>query len=272
MDNNIRLTYRNDSEIHYFLFENNSTFLFKDVFTQDNQENISDFDFLSYSELLNIHLNKSRYNSGSRYILLRYKDKIQFIDLVDVINKMHLDKDWHYDYIESINTTNKPYEIAFITHNPTYGVQGIKILKFNKSFDFDLIYEMEDLELEGAFHNLTFNSNSNKFSLLLYNYNYLTICEYSIGKKTKSLNEIPQKMFKTEFEYFKKGILKLNMKYLNDNTLCIVRNSDFIIFDLNEGKTLEIINRDLDTSYLITSHSLKYKMNKKSCEIDLNQY
>lgn len=272
MDNNIRLTYWDDNGIHYFLFDNNGVVIFKDILTQDNQESISNFDTLSYSELLKIHQENSRFSHIADDILLRHNDKMQIINLIDLIDEMHLDRDWDYEYVESLNITNKPYEIAFITHNPTYGVQGIKILKFNSSFDLDLVYEMEDLHFDGAFHNLTFNSNGDKYALLLYNHqdhkDYLTICEYSVKNVERSLNERPLSMFKTDFEYWEFG--ELNTEYLNDNILCIIRNSDLILFDLSKGKAIELIKRDLNSSYTINSHSVEYELNEKSCEININ--
>lgn len=261
MDNNIRLTYWDNYGMFYCLFDKNGTILFKDILTKDNEKNISNFDNLSYSELLKIHENESLNGYYTRHILLRHRNKTQLIDVISFINDIYDKRDWEYEYIECARTTNKPFEIAFIINHTSYGVQGVKILNFNSSFDLKIIYEMDNLRFDGAFHNLTFNSIGDKYSLLLYNYDYLTICEYSIGKNIRSINEFPLKMFKTNFGYFKYG--PLNMEYLNDKILCIARNSDFIVFDLNTGKVIEVINRDSGAPYLITINSLKNELLEK---------
>ncbi len=245
MDNNIKLTYWDFKGTHFYLFDKNGVVISKD------------------------NLPRSLHMSND--ISLRYEYNYKSIDLIDLIDELQLERDWDYEYVENLITTNKPYEIAFITQNPTYGAQGIMIFKFNTSFDFDLIYEMEDLNFNGTFHNLTFNSNGDKYALLVYNHqdqkDYLTICEYQIKNNERSLNERPLRMFKTDIGYLEFG--ELNTEYLNDNTLCIVRNSDLILFDLIKGKTIKIINRDLNSSYSINSHSVEYELNEKYCKINI---
>lgn len=270
MDNNIRLTFLDDNGLNYYLFDNNGFLIFSNILNQDNKDIILDFDSLNYSQLLKIHQEKEN-GYLSNNIFLRYQTKTEIIDLIDLIDKKCPKKDWDCEYVESIKPTNKPFEIGFITHNPTYGVQGVKIFNFNRFFDFNLIYEMDNLHFDGAFHNLAFSSNKNKFCLLLYSYqnhkDYITICEYSVEKNRHSLNERPINMFKTDFGYWDFG--ELDSKYLNDETLCIIRNSDLILFDLSKGKVDKVIKRDLNSPYSINSHSLKYELNNTSCMVDI---
>lgn len=268
MDNNIQLTFLDDNGLNYYLFNIDGLLIFRDILNQNIKSN---FDTINYTELVKIH--KEDFDGYlSDNILLKHLDKFQKIDLIDLIDKIHLDRDWDYEYVESIKPTSKPFEIGFITHNPTYGVQGIKIFKFDISFNFNLMYEMEDLHFDGAFHNLAFNPNGDKFTLLLYNYkdskDYITICEYLVKNNERSLNERPLNIFKTDFGYWEFG--QLNSEYLKDNILCIIRNSDLILFDLSKGKTKEILKRDLNSSYSITSSKLKYQFNEESYEINMN--
>lgn len=191
-----------------------------------------------------------------------YKDNKEILSS-DLHNELiKLEKDWYgYEYIECLTSTNISNQFSFITVDANYGVQGVKIYQINSSSNLDLLYDMDDLDFDGAFHNLTFNSKGEKFILLLYerdkNLNdYISICEYRVDNNKK-----PNIIFKTGFGYWEYN--ELYTHYLTDTVLCIVRNSDIILFDLVVGKAKEILNRDLNSMYLIDFNILIYQINQK---------
>ncbi|ROI06901.1 hypothetical protein EGI16_03080 [Chryseobacterium sp. G0240] len=182
------------------------------------------------------------------------------INLLDLCENE--EKDWiDYEYIESLKSTNQPYQLAFIAVHVTYGVQGVKVFQIDTSSQLELKYEMDDLELKGAFHHLAFNTTGEKFTLLLYERDhnltdYFSICEYSVKASGK-----PERIHKTRHGYW--SFDQIHTHYITDNILGIVRNSDIIIFDLTNSTTIEIIPPDLNSAWYIDFNIIIYQSDSK---------
>ncbi|MCV2484922.1 hypothetical protein OD917_08315 [Flavobacterium sp. SH_e] len=185
------------------------------------------------------------------------KDETTFEALLSD-DQLYPEKEWSgYEYIESVTKTNITNQFAFIAHHANYGVQGVKIFKFNQSKKIDLIYDMDDLDFNGAFHNLSFNSKGDRFVVLLYNRDKFqndsfSICEYSVLE-----NKRPLRVIKTKFAYWKFGAL--HTFYITDRLVCIVRNSDIIIYNLEFEKLKETLKRDFRSAFYAGNNVLIYQ-------------
>ncbi|WP_218033564.1 hypothetical protein, partial [Adhaeribacter aerolatus] len=267
-ENLIKLAYNDygNQEIYYYQFDLDGKEILKRILTS-NKEDIflglntkNNFDLVFMDEMSIYKSNCSIYKNNEEII------KVNLLEILE-----NDDKDWGgYDYIECLISTNKPFQLAFIAAQPDYGVQGVKIVQINPAKNLELVYDMDDLTFDGAFHNLTFNFSSDKFTLLLYTggkvgkgkdrdkvtKEYFSICEYSIENPKK-----PIRIFRTDFGYWGEGDLYTH--YLTDSLLCIVRREDLIIFDLNQGKTQEVIERDCDSGFYVSFNIIIYKINQE---------
>lgn len=243
--------------IHYFQFDINGYSILQQTLSNNRKEILLN---LNNDKLIEVFFIDEHYSYDAKCKFYNDNKEILSSDLHDELEKV--EKDWHgYEYIECLKSTNVSNQLSFITVHANYGVQGVKIYQINSSSNLDLLYDMDDLDFDGAFHNLTFNSKGENFILLLYerdkNLNdYFSICEYSVNNNKK-----PNIIFKTDFGYWEYN--ELFTHYLTDTVLCIVRNSDIILFDLIAGKTKEILNRDLNSIYFVDFNILVYQINKK---------
>lgn len=169
-------------------------------------------------------------------------------------------KDWGtYEYVEGITGTNKPNQFAFINVHANYGVDGIKIMQFTDSGKLEMIYDMDDFYDPN--HNLAFHPHGEKFIVLLFKYDkhakkdYFSICEYSTDKNK------PLRVIKTSFSHQAQG--KIKTQYITDTLLCISRYGDLIIFDLDTGRSRDIITRDEHSPFYAGPGILIYQLKNK---------
>ncbi|MCZ8197203.1 MAG: hypothetical protein O9267_06330 [Flavobacterium sp.] len=257
VNNSFEIICRDYHNIQCFLFDINGHNILQKTLSNNRKEILLNLNNDNFIEVFFTDEHHS-YDANCKF----YKDNKEILssDLHDELEK--IEKDWYgYEYIECLKSTNVSNQFSFITVHANYGVQGVKIYQINSLSNLDLLYDMDDLDFDGAFHNLTFNSKGEKFILLLYerdkNLNdYISICEYSIDNNKK-----PNIIFKTDFGYWEYN--ELFTHYLTDTVLCIVRNSDIILFDLVTGKAKEILNRDLNSIYFVDFNILIYQINKK---------
>jgi len=213
---------------------------------------------LTYDNSIDVIFINDNFSYEAKCKVYKQNKEVLSINLHDELEKS--DKDWDYEYVESIVSTNQKNQFSFISVHANYGVQGIKIYEIN-STEMNFIYDMDNLVYKGAFHHLSFDKTGQKFIVLLYerdkNYqDYFCICEYSISDNKK-----PIKIHKTEYGYWNFG--QLYTQYLNESMLCIVRNLDIILFDLVKGKTKEILKRDLNSDYFVSFNILLYHLEGK---------
>lgn len=173
-------------------------------------------------------------------------------------DELYPEKEWSgYEYIESVTKTNIANQFAFITHHANYGVQGVKIFKFNESNNIDLLYDMDDLEFNGAFHNLCFNSKGDRFVVLLYTNDKFYTDSFSILEYSILDNEKPSRIIKTKFAYL--GFGTLYTHYITDRLICVIRNFDIIIYDLEFEQLKQTLKRDLDSAFYAGCNILIYQ-------------
>ncbi|WP_396151958.1 hypothetical protein [Flavobacterium sp.] len=186
-------------------------------------------------------------------------NEIIFLDFLN--EDLYPEKDWGcYHYLEALTTTNKPNQLAVIVVHPYWQVDGIKI--FNYFNNLELIYDLDDENLDGAIHDLTFNSKGDKFVALLYKYNeseskdFISILEFSTDNE-KTYN----KLIKTAIGYWDNRIEKVH--YLTENLICIINCTDIYIFELDTNKNIQAIERDKLSPFYVTFNCLVYQFNKK---------
>lgn len=259
LENCFQIVCADNDKVYSFEFYVNENLIFQKVLSENQKKTILQ---------LNNHNNldvifKDDYSYEAKCLVYSKKDEFFEINLHDEFDKQFdlQEKDWDYEYVESIVNTNQENQFSLISVHANYGVQGVKIFQINSSKELDLIYDMDDLDFEGAFHNLAFSPNGKNFIVLLYerrkNFtDYFSICNYSLENNKK-----PTKICKTDYGYWTFG--DLHTHYLNEIILGIVRSTDIIIFDLDNEKTIEVLERDLNSDYFIDYNILIYQLNKK---------
>lgn len=238
--------------IHLYEFDLFGDFILKELLSEDGIEMLL--------EIKGNNLIEPLYTNGEfTYdgICKIYKDKREVVttNLLDLCVNYHRDCS-QYEYMSCLTSTNQKNQLAFTVVHANYGAQGVKIFQLNSSFDLNLIYELDDIELDKGIHNLTFNSIGDKFSLLGYSEKNLSVHEYSIKNNKQSI-----KNYSTNFNHLDFQVLYTH--YLTMELLCIVRKNDFMLFDLIEGKSKEIIYRDSNTDYFVTFNLVIYQYRQK---------
>lgn len=185
------------------------------------------------------------------------KDEVSFEVLLND-DLIYPEKEWcGYEYIESVTKTNITNQFACITHHVNYGVQGVKIFKINQSKTIDLIYDMDDLDFNGAFHHLSFNSKGDRFAVLLYTNDKLYTDSFSILEYSVLDNKKPIRIIKTKYAYLAFGTL--HTRYLTDRLVCVIRNSDIIIYDLEFENLKQRLKRDINSAFYAGNGILMYQ-------------
>ncbi|SDX75080.1 hypothetical protein [Flavobacterium degerlachei] len=256
----IIVNYINNYGINYYEFNLKGTIVYQKHISEEKEEIV----LVRHNEsILNSISNHVQFSYKPISIFSKFNEEIIKVDLLD--ESLYSEKDWcEFEYIECVTKTNKPNQFAFICTHANYGAQGVKIFEFDNSNNLNLMYDLDDLDFDGAFHNLAFNSSGDKFTVLLYerdesHNDYFSICEYSVTNNKK-----PLKIFKTNFRYWE--FANLNTHYITEILLCIVRNCDLIIYDLVIGKVKEKLKRDFDTAYFIDFNIVIYQ-NKGKMEV-----
>ncbi|WP_125720740.1 hypothetical protein [Flavobacterium ustbae] len=173
-------------------------------------------------------------------------------------DELYPEKEWSgYEYIESVTRTNISNQFAFIAHDVNYGVQGVKIFNFTRSKSIELIYDMDDLDFDGAFHNLSFNSKGDRFVVLLYKHDKFNADSFSILEYSVLDHKKPLKIIKTKYAYWEFG--KLHTHYLTDRFICVIRNSDILIYDLEFEKLKQTLKRDFRSAFYAGNNILIYQ-------------
>jgi|GEM_PF-3089391 len=252
----IIIGYGNRDGINYFQFDFSGKNIYHKLFPKKGEI------FLVYhntTEFTAIYLEDFTYSPITTFWT---EDTTTFkIDLQE--GDLYPEKEWgEYEYIESLIKTNRVNQFSFICHHANYGVQGIKIFELDKSNSLNLLYDFDNLELKGAFHNLAFNSDGSKFTVLLYQGNEsmkdsFSIYEYSANPDIKQ----PLKIIKTEYGYWE--YYKLYTHYLTDELLCVVRNNDILIFDLELEIVKDVYKRDFRSPFHIDFNVVLYTNNNK---------
>lgn len=257
LQNHFQIVFTDYKQVYSFEFDINGNLISKKILSENREKTILQLD--NYN-IINVVFTDEHYSYEAKCNLLYKNGKFLEISLHDEFDKQ--EKEWcGYEYIESLVNTNQQNEFSLINVDATYGVQGVKIYRINSLGKLDLMYDMDDLDYEGAFHELTFNSTGNNFTVLLYERSinftdYFSILEYSIDNNKK-----PKKIYKTEYGYDTFG--NIYTHYLNDSILGIIRNTDIIIFDLENGTTREIFKRDADSAYYVGNNVLIFQSNEE---------
>ncbi|AZA84146.1 hypothetical protein C1637_16795 [Chryseobacterium lactis] len=247
-----------DSEnIYYFKFDGSGNLVSQELLSQDKKDILLRLNDQNKIEQLFFDQHSS-YHSNCK--IFKNHQEILQVNLLDQCENE--EKDWvGYEYMECLKSTNQPGQLAFIATHATYGVQGVKVFGINDSQQLDMVYDMDDLDYDGAFHNLAFNATGEKFTVLLYENDDDLNDSFSIFEYSVHNNISPLKIHKTNHGFL--NFHRLHTHYLTDSILCIVRNSDIIIFDLNNGKTIDTLNRDFKSSFFIDFNILIYQLNDK---------
>lgn len=169
-------------------------------------------------------------------------------DAIDEVTK----KQFHYEYTEVVTPLNSNL-FGFICQNPTYGVQGVKVMQIDDSKNLTLIYDLDDLQFDGTFQNLTFNYKGDGFTVLEYRYpENFNILVYSLSDTKKK----PTKIIETPYNHYDDSITY--SQYLSNEKLAIVKSNIIIIYNLKSGERESEIERDLISPYFISENSIWY--------------
>lgn len=251
----IQLAYKEDGGVFYHQFDMDGSVSVNKRISNNTDDilieidSTNNFDILFMDERNSYTANCKIFNKNNEILGFNLKEAID-----------NSEKDWDdYEYIECLKSTNKPFQLAFIAVDANYGVEGVKVFQITGLKKLNLVYDMDDLDFDGAIHNLTFNFRGDRFILLLYerdqdSNDHFSICEYSVPGNNK-----PSKIFKTNLGYWIHG--PLYTQYLTDSLLCIVRRTDIVLFNLSNGNTQEILERDSESAYYVSFNILIYKIN-----------
>lgn len=225
---------------------------------------------LNKGEILNFKSNLENSSHDVIYLLNKESKEVLKIDLLD--ESLYEDKEWPIEYVECLTKMKAKNQFAFIGHNPTCGVQEVKIVELTTAKTINIIYDIDLSEFDGSIHNLTFNSDTNKFCILLYQtqnnengdifsedgtfINYYSIYEYSLNGNKAPVNKID-----TDFAYWENSIL--STQYLTDNIFSVISHKDIVIYDLENNGIIEIIERDCSSAYFVDFNTLIYQKGGK---------
>ncbi len=243
--------------VKHYLFDMNGNEVYSKLLSNDRQEDL--FFNIDDKNLMQV---MSTYDDSvySVYcIVLKDKDEVLRVNLFEEMESSDEDQ-LYFEYIQCVKNTNKPYQFALIAVHANYGAERVKIFELESSGKLDVVFSMSNPKPnESSFQNLAFNSNGDKFILLVYKrrdvYEHdIYIYEYSLEDNTE-----PLKIFKTELGEWEYS--KMYIQYINDSLLCIVMKGDIIMFDLNTGTVKEILKRDIPSAYYVDFDILIYKLN-----------
>ncbi|CAD0009634.1 hypothetical protein [Flavobacterium salmonis] len=242
----------NADSINYYHFDADGIKIYKKYFSVTNNETY----LIYHRENEFIPILDEYYNYKPINIFWK-KDEVSFEVLLSD-DLIYPEKEWcGYEYIESVTKTNITNQFAFITHHANYGVQGVKIFKINHSKTIDLIYDMDDLDFNGAFHHLSFNSKGDRFVVLLYTNDKFYNDSFSILEYSVLDNKKPIRIIKTKYAYWEFGTL--HTRYLTDRLVCVIRNSDIIVYDLEFEKLKQRLKRDVNSAFYVGNGILMYQ-------------
>lgn len=160
-------------------------------------------------------------------------------------------KEFNYEYMEFLISLDGTNRFAFIAQNPTYGVQGVKIIEFLKPKEIKLIYDQDDFKFESSFKKLAFNYKLDEFVVLEYHQSD----RFNLGVYATSNTEKPIKVIETRYRYSSNFI---DMKYFSNDKLALVRSKEIIIYNLQNGMFETEIPRDNNSPYAITVSLIWY--------------
>ena len=251
----IELCCKEDGVVYYCQFDGEGECVSKKLLSRNTNEILLGLDEQDHVKLL---FNDDDANYDANCKAFKNDQEIAVFDLLELsVSKAR--KGLRYEYLECFVGTGKPNMIAFIAAHATYGTEGVKIFAIESGAEPKPVYEMESMYFdEGAIHNLAFNQKADKFTLLLYqrdqaDRDYLSVLEYSLDNDEK-----PIKKYTTEFGHWQFN--PIHTQYLTGSLLCIVRSADIILFDMNTGVAKEVLKRDLNSVFCVSSNILIYQL------------
>ncbi|MEE1944556.1 hypothetical protein VRU48_05515 [Pedobacter sp. KR3-3] len=163
------------------------------------------------------------------------------------------EKGFYYEYVEELVALGNTGRFGFIAENPTYGAMGVKIVEVLDGQTLKMYYDMDDVELEGAFRNLTFNYRLDEFVVLYYTYpGNMDIHVYAIHGEEKK----PIQVIKTPYRHHDDNFN--DAKYLNNEKLVIIKLDKIIIYHLPSAKLEKEIERDASSPYFVAENQIWY--------------
>lgn len=194
-------------------------------------------------------------NDASQHNLQVYSyetDQSSFFDLTDDDEDLET-KDFYYEYLESMRSSNETDLFGFIGKNATYGAQGIKIMHIRGTETLELNYDLYDLDTEGNFQNLAFNYSSDEFAVLAYHYpENFDILVYSLSNAEKKPLKVIKTIYRHDDDYFTYS------QYFSNEKLAIIKSDRIAIYNLKSGSLEKQIARDLVSSYFISENLIWY--------------
>ncbi len=163
------------------------------------------------------------------------------------------ERGFYYEYIEELVALGNTGRFGFIAENPTYGAMGVKIVEVLDGQTLKMYYDMDEVELEGAFRNLTFNYRLDEFVVLYYTYpGNMDIYVYAIHGEEKSAIQV----IKTPYRYYNDNFN--DAKYLSNEKLVIIKRDKLIIYHLPTAKMEREIERDPSSPYFVAENQIWY--------------